>query len=279
MTTAQLVACGVSRTTIRRWVGASRLHRVSDGLYAVGHAGTTAETPLIEALLTAGPGAALSHITAAWWRGLIRFPGRVIHVSAPGRRRSRPGIQVHHPIEIKREWHNGLPIVPVPQILLDIAPMISFPGLRRALAVADREGLMSLKELEALGDSGRRGSAAVREAYRVHMPQLARTRSPLEDKFLFFCDSNGIELPKINYEIAGYEVDAVWPEIRLAAEIDGREEHGTPAAVVVDRRRELAVRQAGFELLRYGSEQLDYESDATASDLRAAIARAQARCH
>lgn len=77
--------------------------------------------------------------------------------------------------------------------------------------------------------------------------------------------------------IAGYEVDAVWPELFLAVELDGRDVHGTPDAVVVDRRRELAVRNAGFELLRYGSEQLARQADRTARDLEAAIARGRAR--
>ena len=105
------------------------------------------------------------------------------------------------------------------------------------------------------------------------MPELARTRSPLEDRFLFFCERHGIELPIPNYEVAGYEVDAVWPHLRLAVELDGREEHGRPAAVVVDRRRDLKIRGTGYEVIRYGSEQIDHQVEATARDLISAIAR------
>lgn len=105
------------------------------------------------------------------------------------------------------------------------------------------------------------------------MPELARTRSPLEDRFLFLCERHDIELPVPNFVIGTYEVDAVWPKLGLAVELDGREEHGTPAAVVLDRRRELAIRNAGFEIIRYGSEQVDYDEMATAADLKAAIAR------
>jgi len=105
------------------------------------------------------------------------------------------------------------------------------------------------------------------------MPHLARTRSPLEDRFLFFCERYEIELPEPNVEIAGYEVDAVWPHLKLAVELDGREEHGSPSAVVVDRRRELAIRDAGFEVIRYSSEQIDHTHRATAADLASAIGR------
>ncbi|MEJ7876212.1 MAG: DUF559 domain-containing protein [Solirubrobacterales bacterium] len=159
------------------------------------------------------------------------------------------------------------------QTLLDVALMVSFAGLRRALALADRQGLMSLADIQELSRSGRRGSLTVREAVAVHMPALAQTRSPLEDRFLFFCEAQGIEPPRPNYLVAGFEVDAVWPELKLAVELDGREEHGTPAAVVVDRRRELAIRGAGFELIRYGSQQIDHQASETARDLLSAIAR------
>ena len=133
---------------------------------------------------------------------------------------------------------------------------------------------MSFEELDALSRSGRRGSVQVRKAFAMHMPELADTRSPLEDRFLLFCERHGIQLPSPNRFVAGYEVDAVWPDLLLAVELDGREEHGTPAAVVRDRRRELAIRSAGFELIRYGSEQIDHNPSATAEDLRAAMKRA-----
>ena len=109
------------------------------------------------------------------------------------------------------------------------------------------------------------------------MPELARTRSPLEERFLFFCEDYGIPLPEPNFEVAGYEVDAVWPDRLVAVEVDGRDEHGKPGAVVRDRRRELKVRDAGYELIRYGSEQIDHDHAATALDLTAALERGAAK--
>ena len=164
-------------------------------------------------------------------------------------------------------------MVPVADALLGAAQMITFPGLRRAIALVDKRGLMTLDDLEKLGRSAKRGSLPIQEALNVHMPQLARTRSPLEDRFLFFCERYEIELPEPNLEIASYEVDAVWRHLKLAVELDGRDEHGTPAAVVVDRRRELTFRNAGFEVIRYGSEQIDHTHQATAADLKSAMAR------
>ena len=41
----------------------------------------------------------------------------------------------------------------------------------------------------------------------------------------------------------------------------------------MDRRRELTIRDAGFEVIRYGSEQIDHTHQATAADLKSAMAR------
>lgn len=67
----QLENCGLSGTTISRWVAAGRLHRVHPGVYAVGHRAVCREGRLLAAVLYAGRGAALSHASAASWWGLL----------------------------------------------------------------------------------------------------------------------------------------------------------------------------------------------------------------
>src|ERR1700743_2613191 len=44
------------------------------GVHAVGHPGRTVASELFEAVLYAGPGAMLSHTTAAWWQGMSENP-------------------------------------------------------------------------------------------------------------------------------------------------------------------------------------------------------------
>ncbi|MDQ2676082.1 MAG: type IV toxin-antitoxin system AbiEi family antitoxin domain-containing protein, partial [Actinomycetota bacterium] len=225
ITRAQLVRCGLSEWQITRWHRNGRLVRIGGGVYALGHRAMSAESPLIEALLRAGEGSALSHGTCLWWRDLIRFAPAEIHVSAPGRRRSAPGLVIHHPRSVDREWSKGLPVVPVAEALLGAAPSLSLAGLRRAIALVDKRGLMTLPELESLATSEKRGSRDLRGALAVHMPELARTRSPLEDRFLLLCERFELELPIPNFVVAGYEVDAVWPDLGLGVELDGRDEH------------------------------------------------------
>ena len=86
---AQLRGLGVSDTTIHDWTRAGYLHPRLRGVHAVGHPARTLASELFEAVLDAGPGAMLSHRTAAWWLGLIDRPSPLIHVSTP-RRRTMP---------------------------------------------------------------------------------------------------------------------------------------------------------------------------------------------
>src|ERR1700722_20140144 len=95
VTTDQLQRLGVSRPTIGRWTGGGYLHPRLPRVYAVGSLARTVESDLWEAVLYAGPGAMLSHATAAKWLDMIdRWPA-VIHVTTPRRRSSVSGICVH----------------------------------------------------------------------------------------------------------------------------------------------------------------------------------------
>ncbi|MBE2316329.1 type IV toxin-antitoxin system AbiEi family antitoxin domain-containing protein [Solirubrobacter sp. CPCC 204708] len=93
VTVAQLLA-RVSETTVRRWVARGTLHRVHRGVYAVGHAGLSREGRWMAAVLAAGDGAALSHLSAAEaWR-VSRWPCAVIDVVST-RRRKLEGVKNH----------------------------------------------------------------------------------------------------------------------------------------------------------------------------------------
>jgi hypothetical protein len=91
ITHAQLQRLGVTDSTTRDWTRAGYLHPRLPGVHAVGHRGRTIASELFEAVLYAGPGAMLSHTTAAWWQGLIDHPSPLIHVSTARRRAAPPG--------------------------------------------------------------------------------------------------------------------------------------------------------------------------------------------
>jgi very-short-patch-repair endonuclease len=99
---------------------------------------------------------------------------------------------------------------------------------------------------------------------------LARTKSGLEIAFFELCESAGIALPEVNVRVAGWEVDALWRQQRIAVELDGHGNHRSPAQVRRDRCKELDLRAAGLTPLRYSDEQVAAEPQAVIADLRRA---------
>jgi predicted transcriptional regulator of viral defense system len=196
MTWAQILDIAVDRAVLARWIRDSYLHRVLPRVYAVGHTAPSDEADLAAALLYAGPGAMLSHATAAWWHGLLDDRPSVIHVSTPRQCRSQPGIKVHRRRTAERIWHNGLPTTSIPQVLLDFAAGASLRTVRRALAKADYARKLDVAAVEAILGPGRPGSATLRTALRDHQPRFARTKSQNEVLFIEICEAARIPLPK-----------------------------------------------------------------------------------
>jgi very-short-patch-repair endonuclease len=264
---AQLESLGVSDSAISRWVASGRLHRLHPGVYAVGHAALSLDARLWAAMLYAGPDAAFSHTTAGWlWRILDAEPAR-IHMTVIGRRRSRPDVAIHRARWVPILDCRGFPATSVARTLVDLAGMLSFRELRRVLAEADYRGLLAAGEIRSALRSGRRGSRALRRALKQHLPELARTLSALEERFLELCQTAQIPLPELNVAVGGMRVDALWREQRLIVELDGAAAHAGWAQVSRDRERELGLRRMGFRIVRYTWQQITERWSEVVADL------------
>lgn len=239
-------------------------------MYAVGHSAVSTEADLAAALLYAGPGAMLSHATAAWWLGLLDDEPRTIHVSTPRRCRSLPGIAVHQRRMCERIVHKRLPTTGVPQTLLDLAARAPLRTVRRALAKAEYAGTLDIDAIDNLLGRGRRGGRRLRHALERHRPALAQTKSRLEIRFVELCEQTGIPTPEVNVYVSQWEVDALWREERIAVELDGYRNHHTRAQMKRDRRKELDLRVAGYTLVRYSEEQLTDNKAEVIADVRRA---------
>jgi hypothetical protein len=264
----QLEAAGVAKAEVVRWMHERRLHRIYPGVYAVGHPALGLEGKMAAALFYAGPGAALCGVTAGFWLGLLQAKPKRIHVCLHGRRVSLREVRVHGDKRFERIFHKRLPVTPPAQTLLDIAAVVRFTELRRALAEAEYLKLVTLDEVEAVLGRGRSGSAALRVALDCHRPQLAKTKSLMEEKFLLLCERHSLPLPDANVSIASWLVDAVWFEQHVAVELDSHAAHGTPTTLENDHRRDLDLRAAGYTVLRYTWQQVTQQADLVAADLR-----------
>lgn len=270
-TRAQLERRGVSATRVSRWAGDGTLHRVHPGVYAVGHRALSEPARLAAALLYAGPGAMLSHATAAWWWRLISAAPEEIHVSTSGRRRCTDEVIVHARRRLQSVTHARMPVTAVAQTLLDFAATGPAQSVRRAVAEAEYRRLVSLDAVAAEAGRGLPGSAALRSALVHHLPQLALTRSDLEDRFLGLCEDAEFPLPQVNASVCGLTVDAYWAAEGVVVELDGHAAHATATAVERDRRRELRLRAAGLSVLRYTWQQITEQRWRVVADLRAAL--------
>lgn len=254
VTRAQLTLLGASDGAIKGWISAGYLTRVLPRVYAVGHAAPSHAAELWAAVLYAGPGAMLSHASAAQRRGLIEYPPRVIQVSTPRVKvRSVPGqITVHARRRLERSMDVDIPTTTASQTLLDLGTGENGLKLvRHALAVLDYRRTLDYEALVAACGCGRRGSSTLRAALAAHDPRLALTRSELEDEFLRLCARWRLPSPLVNVLVHGCEVDAYWPEHRLVVELDGRENHSTPAQRRRDHARDVALRAHGISVVRY----------------------------
>src|SRR5438309_11903603 len=81
VTRPQLCALGVDADVIKRRIASGRLHPVWRGVYAVGRPQLTSEGRWMAAVLSCGPDAVASHVTAGAIWGVCAEPRAEIEVS------------------------------------------------------------------------------------------------------------------------------------------------------------------------------------------------------
>lgn len=256
---AQLQALGVERGAVARRVREGRLHHLHAGVYAVGHARLAWRGRMFAAVLACGPGAVLSHRSAATWWELLPLGAAVrIDVSVSRNRRGAAGVRTHRPRSLEARdttRHEGIPITFIARTLLDLAATARPRELDRALAQAQHLRIYDHAAIEDVIDraNGHRGRAKLA---RATQREPALTRSELEDRFLDLVDAAGLPRPRVNSSLEALdhgriEVDFHWPKHNLIIETDGHESHGTQAAFRQDRRRDAALTAAGYRVVRF----------------------------
>jgi hypothetical protein len=214
--------------------------------------------------MASGPGAALSHRSAAQLWELRQKNSALVDVTVPSQngRLKRAGIRTHRSgrlaAEEVTEFH-GIPVTTAARTLLDLADVLGRQALRRAITEAEYRGRFDLTTLIAVvhNNPGRRGAKLMRAVEAAGHP----TRSPLENRFLAFLERWGVEEPESGVWISGYEVDFRWRKVGLVVELDGTAEHGTRAAVRRDRKRDRVLWRAGFRTIRLTDDALDAEDE------------------
>jgi hypothetical protein len=270
----QLRWLGIERGAIESWLASSYLIPVLPAVFRVGHAASSRESDLWAAVLYARVGAALSHGTAAHWRGLINYPPREIHVTTPHQVRSLPGIVVHgRRRNLDRCLCNGIPVTSIPQTMLDLASTHEHNVIRHALAQLDFRHDLHIPELIAITGHGKPGSAKLKLAIVDHQPKLAFVNGKLEFDWLVWLEERGIRpLPAYKDVVAGYEVDCHWPEHGLVVELDGLDNHSSPAQMKLDHEKDFVLRGTQRIVYRYDWDLVHDQPDDVEREIRRTLA-------
>jgi very-short-patch-repair endonuclease len=277
----QLTGLGVGAGSIQRRLEAGRLHRIHQGVYAVGHSDLTGRGRWMAAVLACGEGALLSHRSAAALWELLPTTAAGIDVTGARTIHRQRRICVHRPRRFDssdRTIRDGIPVTTVARTLLDLAEAVSRPPLERAFEAAERLALLDLRAVEgvldrARGRRGRKHLASIAMRYR----EQPVTRSQLERRFLDLCRDASFPLPAVNASVAGFEVDVLWPAQRLIVELDGYEFHRTRLAFERDRLRDAELQLAGYRIVRVTHRRLIDEPRAVATSIRRLLGSDQAR--
>ena len=95
------------------------------------------------------------------------------------------------------------------------------------------------------------------------------TRSELERMFLRLCRQHGLPRPEVNVRVGPHLVDFLFRVGHLAVETDGWQGHRGRQAFEDDRARDLDLKLAGFEVLRFTYRQVEEEPQRVAEAIRA----------
>jgi very-short-patch-repair endonuclease len=255
ITRRQLLDLGLGSSAISKRARSGRLHRLHQGVYAVGHVAISDRSRWMAAVLACGPGAVLSHGSAAAHWGLLRPIAGTIDISVPsqGGRQRRAGIRLHRraavvPADVTR--HKGIWVTTPARTIADLPRTVPPHLVRRATRQAEMLGL-------PLGKIATDG-----------------TRSDLERDFLHLCRRRGLPHPEVNVRIGRWTVDFLWRDERVAVETDSYRWHRGAVAFEDDHARDLDLRRRGYSVRRFSEDQVREQPAHVAAHLAEALGRA-----
>ena len=270
----QLLDVGIGSRAIDVRLGRGSLHRIHLGVYAVGHSVLERRGRWMAAVLACGPGAVLSHISAARCWGLLSGTG-LPEVTRPGCFRGRPGIVARFstvPAD-ERTLLDEIPVTSVSRTILDLASVASRWQVRRALHAAEVQqltGRLSVPDLLCRYPR-RQGSRLLRELLDEGTT-AGWTENDFEDRFAELIERHGLPRPRFNADLAVggriFRPDCLWSEQRLILELDGKGVHATRRAFEADRERDRLLLADEWRVMRVTWAQLRDDADAVMSDLK-----------
>lgn len=286
LTSAQAVRLlGASRKS--RWVAERRLLSEQPGVFRLAGAPATWHQAVHAAALAAD--GVVSHRSSAELWGLVQ-PAGYVEVSIPPDRRPRlrPPAVAHRIKDLRPDLaveREGMLITDPVRTIIDLGLVLPTWSVSSALRAGLSKQLLTIAEAqavrEALGRRGRDGRGIAGELIDQRLLTGGNNESDLETRLTRIVDRYSLLRPTLQHEVwhAGRcigRIDAAYPGLKLAIEVDGCKFHSSPAAFQRDRTRQNQLTALGWTILRLTWADVVHRPAVVARVIRDAIERLQA---
>lgn len=261
ITTTQAVKMlGPSRKA--RWVAERRLLSVQPGVFRLMGAPETWHQAVHAAALAAE--GIVSHRSAAELWGLIQPAGYIdVSVRPPRKPRLRPPAILHrvgdlHPgLSVERE---GMRVTDPKRTIVDLGLVLPYWSVRDALSRGLTTRLFTVRDVadlrDALGRPGRNGAGVLKKVLEARLLTADKEESVLEARLVDLVRRHDLPPMELQHEVwhAGRfvaRIDAAYPKLKIAIEVDGYEDHSSPEAFQRDRARQNRLVTLGWTVLRF----------------------------
>lgn len=270
----QLRELGLTARAAQKRVETGRMHRIHATVYSVVPRELLKREGLyMAAVLACGPGAVLSHRSAARLHELRDYGFWLIEVTVPRRsRRKHEGVKVHCSTALTAAdvtMVNNIPVTAVARTLFDLGGVLDQRRLERAFDQAEIAETLDLKAInDQLARNPTRAAAKkVRKVLAEHYIGRTPTWNDNEEALLAITRSLGLPDPDVNQLIVlddgepPIRVDFVWRHRRIIVEADSSKWHSSRQRMEIDRRRDQRLTAAGWTVIRTTWRQMTYRAD------------------
>jgi hypothetical protein len=280
ITRSQALSSGMSEAALRhRLRPAGPWKIVLPGVYLAHNGFLTVGQRECAAVLYAGRASVITGAAAAWRHGIRLATRETVDVLIPhdDRRQSTGFVRIHRTVRMpERPWIiDGLRWAPPSRAVADAARgLIELDEIRALVADAVQRGRCTIQQLaEELANGPSQGSAAL----RVVLAEVADgVASVAEADLRTLIKGSGLPEPLYNPRLfAGAEFlgkpDAWWPDAGVAAEVDSREWHLSPAAWHKTMARHSRMSARGIIVLHFPPSRIRSDPAGVVAELKAAL--------
>jgi len=272
-----LRAVGLTSSAVAKRCRRGVLHLIFPGVYAIGHADLSREALWIAAVYAGGNGAAVGHLSATALLDVRRYAPPLPDVVVPRRHKPIEGIRLHasrrlDPLDVTE--YRGIPVTTVARTLVDLTDSLTAEALANLIHEAAFRNRFSLTATRAAMQraNGRHNLDRLEEAIAAHLAGSAGTKSRKETAFRNLLKDACLPMPIANTYALGFEVDCLWPDLKLVVEVDGPG-HARPRTRREDRERDGELSAAGYTILRFTNKEIEQRPADVLATLRPALLR------